>query len=623
HNDGTVTDTHTSFMWQRCPLGFALDDNATAGLADDLCEPGPTFSYNWQAALQNADSNIFATYDDWQLPDVKQLESLLELSCLGSAIDSLAFPEASQNAYWSSTPAFDGDKAWQVSFARGDVDPNTKTLENSVRLVRDSGTTPVTPAPGLSVNDAYLAEGDTGSTTMNFTVGLTSSANFDISVDYQTVPFTATEGSDYDAATGTLTIPAGELSGMIAVIVNGDTTVEGTETLALELSNLAAGAYFAGSVALGTILDDESNVSVHARLSDQAEGDAGAEDFEFVVSLDKPADAVVNVDYATSDLSATGGSDYVSVSGTATINTGETSTSILVPINGDAEIENDEAFELTLSNVVGGATLENVVAVATIVDDDGAGSYQALNDTGVVTCTNLSATLLPCPQAGFPAQDGEVGRDVTDNNPDDGLEGFSFTKLDIDGVALTNQDAIYQYVTFPSGPAYDIWYCVKDEVTLLTWQIPTDVPGDLRHYSWTYTWYNSTGVDDGGDAGVANGGVCVDGSNCDTEKYIAAINSTNLCGFSDWRLPRPDELFTLAVTAAPSVSAARGLDGDYFPHNYSTSGQATKGYTYWSSTSGAVGPESAWQLTFRTGDSQLDLSSKSSPSAIQLVRGGQ
>ncbi len=70
------------------------------------------------------------------------------------------------------------------------------------------------------------------------------------------------------------------------------------------------------------------------------------------------------------------------------------------------------------------------------MDDDGAGSYQALNDTGVVDCATVGAARLACPQAGYPVQDGETGRDVTDNDSGDGLAGFSFTKLDSDGVAL-------------------------------------------------------------------------------------------------------------------------------------------------------------------------------------------
>ena len=69
------------------------------------------------------------------------------------------------------------------------------------------------------------------------------------------------------------------------------------------------------------------------------------------------AQGVVEVDYATSDGTATAGADYTATSGTLTFNNGETSKTFSVPILPDNLVEGDETFFVTLSNPTGGATV--------------------------------------------------------------------------------------------------------------------------------------------------------------------------------------------------------------------------------------------------------------------------
>jgi hypothetical protein len=625
HGDGTVTDTHTGLMWQRCPAGYTPDDSGTPGdLGDDVCLPSTNTAHDWQSALQLADGDAYAGYEDWLVPNVKQLESLVETGCLAPLIDTRPFPDTPQAPFWSSTPEAASARSWQVHFGSGDVSATPRDSESLVRLVRDSGETPLRPAPGLIAGRGEVVEGNAGTTVMQLPVQLTRAASGDVTVGYEIEALTASDVQDFVAVTGTLTIPAGETLGTIPVTVNGDTAAEGNEELRLRLANASAGVYVARSVSRGIILDDEAIVSVTAPLPEQPEGDAGTQSYDFEIRLDTPAVAPVNVDYATRDIGALAGSDYEAGSGTVTINTGEQVATVAVSISGDTLPENDETLELEISNVSGAARLGTEAAVLTIIDDDGPGSYLALNDTGVTYCATVDNTLLACPQAGFPLQDGEVGRDVTANDPDDGLEGFSFTKLDADGAPIANQAAAYyfEYYGFPINSNYAIWDCVQDEVTGLTWEVKTDVPGDLRHYDWTYSWYNSSGVNDGGDAGAANAGNCTSSASCDTEAYVAAVNAANLCGFNDWRVPRQEEIFTLAVTASPSADALRGLDSNYFPHNYATLGQVDRGFTYWSSTPDASDSGSAWALRFESPDPNQFSTDKSSALRLRLVRGG-
>jgi len=124
----------------------------------------------------------------------------------------------------------------------------------------------------------------------------------------------------------------------------------------------------------------------------------------------------------------------------------------------------------------------------------------ALNDTGITQCANATQNNLPCPQAGFPSQDAETGRDAqTDlQKIGGGSAGFDFTKLDAGGNPL------------PASAS--AWDCVHDNVTGLVWEIKTDDNG-LRDKDWEYTWYNADPATNGGDAGTmaATGALIGDG----------------------------------------------------------------------------------------------------------------
>ena len=111
--------------------------------------------------------------------------------------------------------------------------------------------------PTVSVTDVSHEEGDSGQTDMTFTVTLSGNTdNLPVSLSYQTADGTASSGRDYDAVSGTLTFAPGETSKPITVPVNGDTTVEGDETLTLELSDVQFATPAALS-ATGTIVDDD------------------------------------------------------------------------------------------------------------------------------------------------------------------------------------------------------------------------------------------------------------------------------------------------------------------------------------------------------------------------------
>jgi uncharacterized repeat protein (TIGR01451 family) len=111
------------------------------------------------------------------------------------------------------------------------------------------------------------------------------------------------------------------------------------------------------------------------------EGNSGTQNATFTISLDRTAPSDVTVHYASADVTAAQPADYTSASGTATITTGNTSTTVNVPVKGDTLDENDETFHVNLDTPTGGV-IADAQGIGTIVDDDGPPTI-AVNDVSV------------------------------------------------------------------------------------------------------------------------------------------------------------------------------------------------------------------------------------------------
>ena len=133
HGDGTVTHDKTGLMWKVCSEGQSWSADSCSGTAG---------TYTWQAALQlpqnlNA-SGGYAGYTDWRLPNIKELASIVELSCYSPAVNATVFPSTSIAGYWSASPGADysSSVAWGVHFNDGAGDGNYRSHVYLVRLVR-------------------------------------------------------------------------------------------------------------------------------------------------------------------------------------------------------------------------------------------------------------------------------------------------------------------------------------------------------------------------------------------------------------------------------------------------------------------------------------------------------
>src|SRR5262249_24080388 len=176
----------------------------------------------------------------------------------------------------------------------------------------------------------------------------------------------ATAGSDYQAASGTLTFAPGETTATITVLVNGDRLGEGTEIFFVNLSG-ATNAIIANGQGRGLILDDEPRISIgDATLT---EGATGPVNPPFLVTLPEASPLDVPSNSATGDMTAAAGRDYTATSGTVTIPAGQTSATVTVAVKGDRLVEPTETFAVYLTTATG-ATIIDREGVGTILDND-------------------------------------------------------------------------------------------------------------------------------------------------------------------------------------------------------------------------------------------------------------
>jgi hypothetical protein len=208
-----------------------------------------------------------------------------------------------------------------------------------------------------------------------------------------------------------------------------------------------------------------------------------------------------------------------------------------------------------------------------------------LNDTGITSCANGASNGFSCPQADFPGQDADSGRDAT---------------LSITGSGVSRTSA-FAFTQLPSASG------IQDNVTGLLWEGKTTDNG-LHDMNSTFTWFNSTATVNGGAAGTVSGGTCTGvPAGCDTEKFVAAVNAERLYGFSDWRLPTVQELSSLVNSGAGTAPTVDASILNQFAGEY------------WSSSPKAADAGGAWVVDFNSG--AVGSIAKSSARRVRLVRG--
>ncbi|MBT0664810.1 DUF1566 domain-containing protein [Geobacter pelophilus] len=127
NSDGTVTDSSTGLIWKRC----------SEGLSGAKCEDGAAKTYNWKEAKKAAETSKFAGRNDWRLPTIKELDTIVEFQCSMPAVNQAVFPATPALNFWSSS-RYSGysNGAWNLNFNDGGRDTCSMNYSLYVRLVR-------------------------------------------------------------------------------------------------------------------------------------------------------------------------------------------------------------------------------------------------------------------------------------------------------------------------------------------------------------------------------------------------------------------------------------------------------------------------------------------------------
>jgi hypothetical protein len=127
------------------------------------------------------------------------------------------------------------------------------------------------PTPNITIDDPAVAEGDTGTRTLDFTVSLSIPSATTVTVDYATASAApaigiATPGTDYVSASGTITFEPGQTSKPVSITISGDKLVEPNETLLVNLANASPGTTITDSEGIGTITNDDTPLLVISQV---------------------------------------------------------------------------------------------------------------------------------------------------------------------------------------------------------------------------------------------------------------------------------------------------------------------------------------------------------------------
>lgn len=132
NGNGTVTDTATGLIWQKCSAGL--------GTTIGSCSTGSIATYNWSSAISYCEGLTLGGRIDWRLPNINELKSIVDYAKPSTpTIDLNAFPNTqngTNGTYWSSnTYAQTTNNVWVVFFSFGGTGNGSKTNSYFVRCV--------------------------------------------------------------------------------------------------------------------------------------------------------------------------------------------------------------------------------------------------------------------------------------------------------------------------------------------------------------------------------------------------------------------------------------------------------------------------------------------------------
>jgi chitinase len=241
------------------------------------------------------------------------------------------------------------------------IDPNP--VNNSALALLN-----VASEPALFIADTNVTQFVYMKSTIRFNVSLTGPSSLPVTVRYETANGTALAGVDYDTAFGLLTIPPGITNGGFNLNIIRPTVSATPFTFFYVNLSSPTNASLLRTQAIGTIIT-QNHRTVSVTNASVTEGNGVITAAQFKLRLNSTSAVPVAVQYRIAAGTATAGSDYQSLTGTAVIPPGATNLSLSVPVFGDLGWEPDESFSLLLSQPQNAFLAVNE-CLGTILNDD-------------------------------------------------------------------------------------------------------------------------------------------------------------------------------------------------------------------------------------------------------------
>jgi large repetitive protein len=242
-------------------------------------------------------------------------------------------------------------------------------------IINDDGVAPPPGATGFYVRGESVREGNVGTTALRFTVFRSNpQATGAMTLNYATESESATAGSDFEFATGQVTLTSQQPSATFTVSVLGDTVVEPLERFRVQVADPILA--IPPQIAYGTIFDDDGitppppsgviAIPFDALAIEPASGESEA---RLAVRLLRPATELLRFSFAANPgATATAGVDFIGPStGTLEFAVGDLVKQITFQIRADGDAEQRESVSYTLIPAVG-VQMPRTTATLAIID---------------------------------------------------------------------------------------------------------------------------------------------------------------------------------------------------------------------------------------------------------------
>ncbi len=309
------------------------------------------------------------------------------LTAVGNTLYFTAFDDVNGEELWKS----DGTAAGTVLVAdirpgsNGSNPRNLRVVGSTLYFSANDGVngydlwalnvgTPAVPTLAIAATSANQTEGNSGSKAFTFTVtravNTTGSNNVNWAVTGSgSNPANATDFVGGVLPSGVVSFTTGEISKVITVDVQGDTTVEPNENFTVTLSNATNGATITTATATGAIQNDDTSVTL--AVSPASVTEDGTSNLVYTFTRSGVTTSALTVNYGIGG-TATLNTDYTrsGTNNTVTFAANATTATVIVDPTADTTVENNETVALTLTSGTGYTIGTPTAVTGTINNDD-------------------------------------------------------------------------------------------------------------------------------------------------------------------------------------------------------------------------------------------------------------